>query len=243
MKNFIKLSFLLLFIMCLISSYQVFSQDGVTQAAPRYERNKPKEDIYSDILVTKVIDADTLELENGEEVRLLGIAALGLDNSYGQEAKEFIKALIEGKRAKLVFDNEKFDKDGKLLAYVYIYNPDYSKLPSSITANDLVGSMWEGVGGLLVYLNATVIKTGYAQPMTVYPNVRETDLFRKLYKGAKENKRGLWSKDINLTEASNCKFDSDCFGLDCNKYDNEVKSGYNPSCVENKCKCMCYGCE
>ncbi len=42
----------------------------------------------------------------------------------------------------------------------------------------------------------------------------------------------------------NCNSDEDCLNVNCSGCDvAEVKEGYKPYCVNNKCKCMCYGCE
>lgn len=40
-----------------------------------------------------------------------------------------------------------------------------------------------------------------------------------------------------------CSIDSDCQDIDCSKYGIPgVKEGYKPYCVDDICKCMCYGC-
>ena len=64
-------------------------------------------------LVTKVIDGDTIQLENGEKVRYIGIntpethhPTKGIE-PYGKEAEEVNKKLVEGKRVRLEFDVQK----------------------------------------------------------------------------------------------------------------------------------------
>ena len=42
------------------------------------------------------------------------------------------------------------------------------------------------------FINAEIMKVGYAQVMTVPPNVKYAELFLKLQKEARDNKRGLW---------------------------------------------------
>ena len=142
---------------------------------------------YSDILVRRVVDGDTLELENGERVRLIGIDTPELHESdklyrdaertrqdketikkLGQRAYEFTRNLVEGKRVSLEFDAERHDKYKRLLAYVYLRDKDKT------------------------FVNAEIIKEGYASPLTIPPNVEYIDLFRQLYQEARENKRGLW---------------------------------------------------
>jgi len=141
---------------------------------------------YADILVQRAVDGDTLKLENGERVRLIGIDTPEMHESeklyrdsqrtgqdtttiqkLGRRAYEFTKKLVEGKRVSLEFDVEKYDKYNRLLAYVYLKD-----------------------GG--IFVNAEIVKQGYASLMTIPPNVKYADLFSKLYREARENRRGLW---------------------------------------------------
>ncbi|MBU1726533.1 MAG: thermonuclease family protein [Candidatus Omnitrophica bacterium] len=141
---------------------------------------------YSDILVKRAVDGDTLVLANGERVRLIGIdtpemhesSKLNRDASrsnqdvesikaMGRESYEFTKGLVEGKRVSLEFDVERKDRYDRLLAYVYLKD-----------------------SGLFV--NAEIVKQGYASLMTIPPNVKYADLFKELYTEARENNRGLW---------------------------------------------------
>lgn len=140
---------------------------------------------YTDVLVKRVVDGDTIVLETGERVRLIGIDTPELHESnklyrdaqrtqqdistiqkLGQRAYEFTRNLVEGKRVSLEFDVEKRDRYKRLLAYVYLK------------------------GG--IFVNAEIVKEGYASLMTIPPNVKYADLFLKLYRQARENKRGLW---------------------------------------------------
>ena len=129
---------------------------------------------YTNILVKRVVDGDTLLLENGERVRLIGIDTPELHESnklqrdaarskqdvntikeMGQASYEFTKKLVEGKRVSLEFDVEKYDKYDRLLAYVYLSKDKK-------------------------FVNAEIVKEGYASLMTYPPNVKYVDLFTKL---------------------------------------------------------------
>jgi micrococcal nuclease len=140
---------------------------------------------YEDILVTRAVDGDTLKLENGERVRLIGIDTPEMHESnklyrdsqktnmdintikaLGRKSYLFTRDLVEGKRVRLEFDLEKRDKYKRLLAYVYLKDA--------------------------TFVNAEIVKQGYASLMTYPPNVKYADEFLKLYKEARENKRGLW---------------------------------------------------
>ncbi len=140
---------------------------------------------YNNILVTRVVDGDTLKLENGEYLRLLGIDTPEIHESAklhrdaqrsgqsveaikqsGRQSYEFTKQMVEKKRVRLEFDKERHDRYHRVLAYVY--------LPDGI------------------FLNAIIVEEGYASLMTYPPNVKYADLFLKLYQQARESKRGLW---------------------------------------------------
>jgi len=140
---------------------------------------------YADILVKRVVDGDTILLETGERVRLIGIDTPELHESdklyrdasrtrqdistiqkLGRRAYEFTRNLVEGKRVSLEFDVEKRDRYKRLLAYVYLKDG--------------------------TFVNAEIVKQGYASLMTFPPNVKYADLFLKLYREARENRRGLW---------------------------------------------------
>ena len=45
-------------------------------------------------------------------------------------------------------------------------------------------------------LNEEIVKAGYANVMTIPPNVKYQDRFLKAYRGARERKRGLWGKGL-----------------------------------------------
>ena len=78
--------------------------------------------------MTKVIDGDTVMLENGDIVRYLGIDAPPLKKSeggpefYAREAVRQNKSMVLLKKVRLEFDVEKKDHEGRLLAYVYVKN-------------------------------------------------------------------------------------------------------------------------
>jgi len=175
---------------------------------------------YKNIKVNRVIDGDTLQLENGERVLLIGIDApesniykqraiskeTGQDLQtlikMGQEAMEFVKGLeLEGKEVRLEFDVQERDKYGRLLAYVYF---DYCK-----GAVDCLSPIYFVFPFLHrefnfpidytndVFINGTIIKAGYATPMTIPPNVKYADLFKELYQEAKERRERVMGEKVS----------------------------------------------
>jgi len=66
-------------------------------------------------LVIKVIDGDTFKVASGQSVRLVGIDATELGQPYSEEAKNYLKDLIEGKEVILEKDVSEYDKYNRLL--------------------------------------------------------------------------------------------------------------------------------
>ncbi len=83
----------------------------------------------SNVKVTRVIDGDTIEIESGEKVRLIGINSPEISDIFGIEAKGHLSQLIENKYVKLQKDNISSDRDRyqRLLRYVYIDEVDINK--------------------------------------------------------------------------------------------------------------------
>src|SRR3990167_2207640 len=77
------------------------------------------------LIVSRVVDGDTIELNTGEKLRYIGIDTpeinYGKDpECFAQQAKEFNKKLVEKKVIKIEKDVSEKDKFGRLLRYVYV---------------------------------------------------------------------------------------------------------------------------
>jgi len=75
-------------------------------------------------LVTHVVDGDTVDLANGETVRLVGIDTPEVGQCGYERAKVALVRLVEGKRVRLVRSDEHRDVYGRLLRYVDIGEVD-----------------------------------------------------------------------------------------------------------------------
>lgn len=141
---------------------------------------------YSNIRVKRVVDGDTLLLDNGERVRLIGIDTPEVHQSdklfrdsqrsgedirtiqeMGKRSSEFTRELVEGKFVRLEFDVEKQDKYNRLLAYVYLVDDG-------------------------IFVNAEIIREGYASLLSIPPNIKYADEFQRLYQDARVQRKGLW---------------------------------------------------
>jgi len=65
--------------------------------------------------VSKVLNGNTIILDNGEVVRLLGVE---IPEEYSVEAHRTLKGLLEGKEVNLEFERKNRNMQGQLLAYV-----------------------------------------------------------------------------------------------------------------------------
>ncbi|PYN39128.1 MAG: hypothetical protein DMD98_01820 [Candidatus Rokuibacteriota bacterium] len=126
--------------------------------------------------VVRVVDGDTIHVRIGarvEKVRYIGVNTPEVhhprkgEEPGGREAAEVNRRLVEGKTVRLELDVQERDRYGRLLAYVW-------------------------VGDVMV--NAELVRLGYAQVMTIPPNVRYQEIFVKLQREAREAGRGLWGR-------------------------------------------------
>jgi len=146
------------------------------------KRNADKTDSSASIqdgflLVTKVVDGDTFWADDGTskglKIRLIGIDAPESRKTFkkevgyfGKEAKTYLTNLLIGKSVRLEYDLNRIDQYGRTLAYVYLKDG--------------------------TFVNAELVKNGFAMTLTIPPNVKFADEFVKLQEEARENNRGLW---------------------------------------------------
>lgn len=125
--------------------------------------------------VTHIFDGDTIEIESGEHVRLIGVNTpeLGRDGrkpeAYAQIAKKQLTQLIRqhDHRVKLRYGTQRRDKYNRLLAHVYLSNR------ASI-------SEW-------------LLEQGLATALTVPPNTWSNSCYQSAESNAKSASRGIWS--------------------------------------------------
>ena len=128
-----------------------------------------------------VVDGDTIHVRVGprlEKVRYIGVNAPEIPHPEargwrkgGARAFEVNRRLVAGKDARLELDLGRRDNWGRLLAYVWVKR----------ARNQIM-------------VNAEMVRRGYAQVMTIPPNVKYQARFLKLQREAREALRGLWGR-------------------------------------------------
>jgi len=125
--------------------------------------------------VIEVIDGNTIRVNLGDRaeiVRYIGINTKEINQptkgpeASGGETAETNRQLVARQQIRLELDAQERDREGRLLAYVYV-------------ADKMV--------------NAELVRRGSAEIMTVQPNVRYRDLFVTLEQEARDDRRGLWA--------------------------------------------------
>ncbi|MBR2600749.1 thermonuclease family protein [Candidatus Saccharibacteria bacterium] len=134
--------------------------------------------------VKSVIDGDTIKIDyEGKEtsVRLIGVNTPETVDPrktvecFGQEASQYLKNLLEGKKVKIEADYSQTDRDkyDRLLRYIYLDGED-------------VGYM--------------VINNGYGYEYTYnYPYIKQSE-YKQAQEEAEKNSRGLWAEGVCVEE-------------------------------------------
>lgn len=145
-----------------------------TTAPPARPPHPPALPAGTDTVVERHVDGDTVVVAAGRKVRLIGIDTPETRDPrkpvqcFGREASAFTASLLPvGERVRLVTDVEPVDRYGRTLAYVY--------------------RLRDGL-----FVNAELVRRGYASVYTYPPNVAHADEFVALARTAREAGTGLW---------------------------------------------------
>ena len=131
--------------------------------------------------VVRVIDGDTVEVTidgTEEDIRYIGIDTPETVKPgspvecYGPQASAANHRLVEGRKVRLVFGAERRDPYDRLLAYVYTGG--------------------RGQPGNARFVNAALVRQGYARTLEIAPNTDHAPQLRRLQAQAGRDGRGLW---------------------------------------------------
>lgn len=122
----------------------------------------------------RAVDGDTIVLENGERVRMLGVDTPELHHPvkpvqyFAREARAFVQSRVANRRVWLEYDQPRRDRYGRTLAYVFLAD------------------------GTL--LNLELIERGYGFAYTRYPfRADYMERFRRAEAVARRTDQGLWA--------------------------------------------------
>lgn len=122
--------------------------------------------------VERVVDGDTLLLDGGEKVRLIGVDTPESVHPrkpvqrLGKEAAAFTRGLVEGEPVRLTYDWDPADRYGRTLAYAHLRD----------------GRV----------LNEVLLERGFARAYTRFP-FEQSDRYRALERAARQAEVGLWA--------------------------------------------------
>lgn len=167
-----------------------YSKEKITslitsQTSSNQEEKKSKAIKVTKAKIERVVDGDTIDVYfNGkrQRIRLIGcntpesvaskeyLDKTGKKNtSAGKKASKFTKKLCKtGTLVYLEKDKENTDKYGRVLRYVWLKKPPKYDRDKSIIKEKM--------------LNAILIDKGYAELMTIKPNIKYAKTFEKLVK-------------------------------------------------------------
>ncbi len=130
--------------------------------------------------VKQVYDGDTFALSTGEHVRYVGVDAPEIDHEGGEseflahEARQQNAKLVQGKPVRLEFDQERNDRHGRLLAYVFLENGDM--------------------------VNELLVRKGFARVLPKPPNLKYFSLLLDSQRRAMAERVGMWQREPDRPE-------------------------------------------
>jgi endonuclease YncB( thermonuclease family) len=141
---------------------------------------------YQNVKVSEVYSVDTLILENGVKIRLIGIKSLpkpsrkkvevdefgfvveeiSPESPIEDQAFEFVRSLLNGELVDVEFDQQRNDENFYDYGYVFLSKDK-------------------------TFVNAEILRQGYAFLQLQQPNMKYADILRAAYQEARQELRGL----------------------------------------------------
>jgi micrococcal nuclease len=116
--------------------------------------------------VTKIYSGNRIKTRAGVKVQYIGLDVPGDGRFFFDECKMANKNLVDKKEITIEFDFNKRKNNKELLGYVYVGD---------------------------VFVNARLLKNGFAIAYIQPPNQKYADLFIALQKEARKQRRGIWA--------------------------------------------------
>jgi endonuclease YncB( thermonuclease family) len=179
--RFMKILLVLLFCLPLPGHAEIYHWQDADGNKHFSDRSHPQAKIidikpgYGFYTVIKVYDGDTVVLNDGRKIRLLGINTPEIRHrdkmadAGGDEAKQWLKNKLENHKVRLVTDAEKTDKYGRTLAHLFTENKEH--------------------------INLQLVEAGLAQVNIYPPNLLYADALLKAGNKAEQDKAGIWQRE------------------------------------------------
>jgi len=118
--------------------------------------------------VTKVVDGDTIKLNDGRTIRYIGIDAPEEGECFAEEAKKINSDLVLGKKVRLEMDTNEMDHFGRYLGYLFLEDKEE------------------------VFVNQNLLQQGAGEFFLDTVNLRYQDLLVQTAEKAHQENKGLW---------------------------------------------------
>ncbi|MBI3459168.1 thermonuclease family protein [Candidatus Azambacteria bacterium] len=154
-------------------SIQRKNNSSITQLRSQIDKLKTPGNNLKTFLVTRVIDGDTIEIENGSKIRYIGINTPETVDPrkpvecFGEQASLYNQELVLNKQVRLEKDISETDRYGRLLRYVYVGDD---------------------------FINLKLVQRGFALSSSYPPDLKYQVKFRQAERAARQEKRGLWGE-------------------------------------------------
>ncbi|SHF27380.1 Endonuclease YncB, thermonuclease family [Microbulbifer donghaiensis] len=128
------------------------------------------------VTLDRVLDGDTLVLRDGRHLRLIGVNTPELAKRgraaqpLAREARDFTRRFLSGGDLQLVYDRDRRDRYGRLLAHVYNHRGDS--------------------------LEAALLAAGLAFHIAIAPNLTQAECLAQSERGARRRGLGIWAPGV-----------------------------------------------
>jgi micrococcal nuclease len=180
-------------------------------ASPTQEVKSMNSNVYK---VTRVVDGDTVRLDNGEVARYIGIdtpETTGSDECFAEQATRKNEELVLNKEVIVEKDISETDRYGRRLFYV-----------------------WQDEDGRKgLFVNEVLVREGYALASTYPPDVKYSQVFAEAQNEARDENLGLWGSCKSSDNAASANTggtitqgDWDCSGniYNCSDFSSQAEA-------------------
>lgn len=177
------MKFLLILLVCCLPSWvgaQIYEWQDTNGSTHFSDRSYPQAKIidikpgYGFYRVKTVYDGDTVVLEDGRKIRLLGINTPEVQrpdkmaDAGGEEARRWLINKLQNSKVRLVTDAEKKDKYGRTLAHLFTEKKEH--------------------------INLSLVAAGLAEVSIYPPNLFYADELNKAQNLAEKARLGIWQR-------------------------------------------------